>query len=124
MAELYSDLSLNFIANPNSGEVRPLTGERSVKQALQNLLRTPIGTRPYNPKYGTLIYDYIFSLQDAETERLMIKDIEYAIKRFEPRVDLTAIEVNMLEYGIDIKIEYYVKGINTPQEINTVINRA
>ena len=124
MAELYSDLSLNFIANPSSGEVRAISGERAVKSALQNLLRTPVGTKPYNPKYGTLIYDHIFKQQDSNTEELIIKDLEYAINKFEPRVKLIAIEANMADYGINIIIEYYVDGYSTKQEINTVINRA
>ena len=123
MAELYSDLPLNFVPNPNTGDVKAASGERAVKLALMNLLRTPIGTRPYNPEYGTKIYDYLFRPADPFTEQEIVDDIEYSIKKYEPRVTLIAIEANIVEYGIEIRVDYYVKGFSAPQEITTVVSR-
>lgn len=121
---LYSDLSLNFVANPNTGDVKPLSGERAVKNALQNLLRTPVGSKPYNPLYGSNITDYLFRQADNITEKELISDISDTIRAYEPRVILTAIEANMNQNSIEITIEYYVKGFSTPQELTTVIDRA
>lgn len=121
---LYSDLPLSFVANPNTGDVKPVTGERAVKNSLKNLLRTPIGSKPYNPLYGSNITDYLFKPADEITEKELIDDISDTIKAYEPRVSLTAIEANIKDNGIEIIIEYYVKGFSTPQELTTVIDRA
>jgi hypothetical protein len=124
MATLYSDLPLNFVPNPNTGDVKPATGERAVKLALQNLLRTPYGSKPYSPEYGTNITDYLFKQADEFTETDLIDDVADTIKRFEPRVDVVAIEADISGYGIEIVIEYYVKGFSELQEVTTVIDRA
>lgn len=121
---LYSDLPLNFVANPNTGDVRAVSGERAVKNALQNLLRTPVGSKPYNPLYGSNVTDYLFRPADNLTETELIDDIADSITRFEPRVQLVAIETNMKDYGIEITIEYYISGFTQLQELTTVVDRA
>lgn len=123
MAELYSDLPLNFTPNPNTGEVKPASGEKAVRLALLNLIRTPVGSRPYNPNFGSRVFDYLFKPADPLTEDNLTEDLAYAIRTWEPRVDLISIETNMEDYGIEIIIEYYAKGFPQPQQVSTVINK-
>lgn len=123
MAELYSDLPLNFTPNPNTGEVKPASGEKAVRLALLNLIRTPVGSRPYNPNFGSRVFDYLFKPSDPLTEDNLTEDLAYAIRTWEPRVDLISIETNMEDYGIEIIIEYYAKGFPQPQQVSTVINK-
>ena len=123
MAELYSDLPLNFTPNPNTGEVKPASGEKAVRLALLNLIRTPVGSRPYNPNFGSRVFDYLFKPSDPLTEDNLTEDLAYAIRTWEPRGDLISIETNMEDYGIEIIIEYYAKGFPQPQQVSTVINK-
>jgi len=123
MAELYSDLPLNFTPNPNTGDVKPASGEKAVRLALLNLIRTPIGSRPYNPNFGSRVFEYLFKPADPLTEDNLTEDLAYAIRTWEPRVDLISIETNMEDYGIEIIIEYYAKGFSQPQQVSTVINK-
>jgi phage baseplate assembly protein W len=88
------------------------------------LIQTPVGTRPFAPEYGTRIYDYLFEPADQQTELQLNDDLAQAIERYEPRARLVAIETNIQENGIEIKIEYYVVNVPILQQLETVITRS
>lgn len=119
----YSDLPLNFIPNPTTGDVLPSGNDKSVKSGLMNLLRSPVGSKPFYPEYGVNIFRYLFELADPTTESMINEDIARAIKKFEPRVEISAVESSMNDYGIEIRIEYYVKNVPGLQVLETSITR-
>lgn len=119
----FSDLPLNFKVNPITGDIAPARNESAVKKSLINLIRTPVGTRPFAPDYGTRVYDFLFEPADTETELLLNEEIAQAIDRFEPRARVVAIETNMQDNGIELKIEYYVANVPDLQQLETVITR-
>jgi len=123
MATVYSDIALSFVANPNTGDVTPVANERAVKLSLRNLLSTDIGTRPYDPEYGVNLKRYLFKQADALTEVDIIEEIHDAIKTFEPRAIVQAIEANVVPNGIDITIEFKVKDTGIFQTLETLISR-
>lgn len=123
MASAFSDIPLTFKINPITGDIPPARNESAVKKALINLIRTPVGTRPFNPDYGTRVYDYLFEPADTQTELRLNDDLAQAIERFEPRAKLVAIETTMQENGIEVKIEYYVVNVPDLQQLQTVITR-
>lgn len=119
----YSDIPLNFTPNPLTGDVTPLSDARAVKNAMINLLRTPAGTKPFFPEYGTNLDRYLFEPADTITESDLNEEIAETIKRFEPRVKLVAIESSIEEYGIEIKIEFFVVNVPGIQTLETTITR-
>lgn len=119
----YSDISLSFVANPLSGDVRSLTDEAAVRNALLNLIRSPVGTRPSNLDYGTQISEYLFAPADTQTEIELNEDLASSIERFEPRVILISVESNILDSGVEVIVEYYVKNFKDKQVLRTVISR-
>lgn len=120
---IYSDVPLNFTPNPITGDVTALGNERAVKNSLINLLRTPVGTKPFDPEYGTNIERFMFEPGDPLTESELNEEIATTIKKFEPRVKLTAIETSIEDNGIDIRIEYYVVNVPGEQVLETTIAR-
>ena len=124
MTTIYKDIPLSFKANPATGDVKPYVGERAVHGALLNLLRTPIGTRPFDPEYGVGLDRYLFDIADQLTEMEINDTILDAINKHEKRVQVIAIESTFVENGIEVVIEYYVKGYSNQQTIQTVIGRA
>lgn len=119
----FSDIPLNFTPHPITGDVPPVKEEKSVKGALLNLLRSPVGERPFDPEYGVNIEKFLFEQADPITENEINEDIAYAIKTFEPRVELVSIESVMEDYGVDITITYYVKNIPGLQTLETTVTR-
>jgi len=125
MAEsVYKDLSLNLTPNPVTGDTPPATNENAVKKALINLIKTPLGTKPFSPEYGTRLYDFLFKPADAETESDINEELNQCITKFEPRVKVVSITTNMNDNGIEIELNYYVTTVtNTLQTLTTTITR-
>jgi phage baseplate assembly protein W len=119
----YSDISLSLVPNPLSGDVRPVTDEAAVKNSLLNLIRTPVGTRPSNLDYGSRVDEYLFAPADAEAEAELNEEVASSIERFEPRAMVVSVESNILDYGVEIIVEYYVKNFKDKQILRTVISR-
>jgi phage baseplate assembly protein W len=119
----YSDISLSFVQNPLSGDVRPLANEAAVRNALLNLIRTPVGTRPSNLDYGTRVSEFLFAPADTQTEVEVNEEVASAIERFEPRVMVVSVESNILDDGLQVIVEYYVKNFKDKQVLRTVISR-
>lgn len=124
MANFFSDLPLTLIPNPVTGGIQAAKDESAVKKSLINLIKTPIGSRPFRPTYGTKVYDYIFAPADEETELAINDEIAECISTWEPRAQVVAVETSMSENGIEIRVEYYVANIPQVQTLETVISRA
>lgn len=121
---VYKDLSLNLTPNPVTGDSSPATNENAVKKALINLIKTPLGSRPFSPEYGTRLYDFLFRPADGETESDINEELNQCITKFEPRVKIASITTNMDGDGIEIIINYYVTTVsNTLQTLTTTITR-
>jgi phage baseplate assembly protein W len=119
----YSDVSLSFAINPISGDIPTVKDESAVKAALFNLIRTPVGTKPSNMDYGTRLDEYLFALGDGQTEVEINEEIASAIERFEPRVMVVSVESNIIDQGVEIIVEYYVKNFKDMQVLRTLITR-
>jgi len=105
----YKDLSLNFTPNPVTGSITTLKDAAAVKGALLNLLRTPIGTKPFDPAYGTTLDTFLFKPRDAETENEINDEINRCIEKFETRVKVVSITTDMSsDNSIEITINYLV----------------
>lgn len=121
--KFYADIPLSFIPNPTTGDIRAVVNEMSVKNGLTNLLRSRPGSRPFNPEYGIDIEKYLFEMADPITESMLNDQIGKAIKQFEPRVELSAIESTITDNGIEVKIEYYVSNVPSLQTLETTLTR-
>ncbi len=118
----FKDLPLSFTVHPVTKDISMVKNEEAVKSALRNLLKTPQGTRPFRPDYGVNLLRYLFEPATYATEVSINKEIAEAIQRFEPRVQLIAIESKVKENeGIDVTIQYTVTGFQRPQVLETTI---
>ena len=81
---------------PDKHGRRPLmacTYEEHIKQSLRTLLLTARGERVMRPDFGSGLGVYIFESIDATTASLIKSEVESAVARFEPRVDLLDVQV-------------------------------
>jgi phage baseplate assembly protein W len=119
----FSDLPLSLTVNPITGDISTARNESAVKKSLINLLKTPVGTKPFLLDYGTRLQDYLFEPADIETELAINDEIAETIKKFEPRVELVAIESSIQDSGIQIRVDYYVVNVSEPQSLELIIKR-
>src|SRR5688572_7522069 len=87
-----------------------------IDKSLQILLTTTIGERLMEPRYGCNMEEYVFESMSTTTKTLMKDMVQTAILYYEPRIDVTSIEVDdssQLEGLILIKIEYVIRTTNS-----------
>jgi len=124
MAEtiFYKDLSLDFTPHPITGDVRPITDELAIKRSIANLIKTPKGSRPFRPDYGSDVQQYAFQ-QGAFAEDALNRSVYEAISRFEPRVIVTKIESKIDKNDIAINVDYIIRNLNRVSVIETKIKK-
>lgn len=106
----YSDLDFRFRLNPNTKDFVLKKDVEAVKQSVINILLTAPGERPFNPYFGGNLYQYLFENFDAVTEAAIESTIINSLRNFEPRVRITDIQVQNLDYrnALRIKLEFQV----------------
>jgi phage baseplate assembly protein W len=97
------------------GAVGLATGRQDIEQALRLILGTAPGERPMRPEFGCEIHDLVFDTIDASTVGRIETAVRAAVERWEPRIDLTAIEFDldrMDEGALEITIGYRIRATN------------
>ena len=96
-------------------------GENDIEEAIVAILCTAKGERVMRPEFGSSINDFVFAPNNATTHGLIAYHVQEALTRWEPRIDVTDIDVqpDPLEAGrVLINIRYLVKATN--DEVNMV----
>lgn len=120
----YKDLSLDFIPNPVSGDIRPITNDLAVRRSLKNLLSTRRGERLFDSKIGTALQKFLFAPANALTETEINNEVYDTIQRFEPRVIVTSITSKIENDGIEIQIFYTIRNTNVTDSIDLLVSKA
>jgi phage baseplate assembly protein W len=72
---------------------RGLAGLAHVRQSIEDILRTPIGTRVMRREYGSALFALVDAPMDAATVVEIVQAVAAAIGRWEPRVRIQRVEV-------------------------------
>ncbi len=119
----YKDLSLDLIANPISGDIRPITNETAVRRSLINTLRTKKGERPFYYQFGSQLQKYLFEPATPLTEYQINREVNETIQRFEPRVVVNSVESKIDTDGITVKVSYTIINTGTQDSIELLVSR-
>ena len=82
----YIDLSLAFKPSPLTDDITLLKNERSINNAIKNIVMFLPSEVPFNRNIGSNATRYLFELVDEATAALLSQEIERAILFCEPRV--------------------------------------
>jgi phage baseplate assembly protein W len=94
--------------------------EREIAEAIQLILATAPGERPMRPEFGCGVHDYVFAPADENTAGRIAFEVRRALDRWEPRIDVTDVEVGFdaAEAGLlYIDIRYAIRGTNDPRNL-------
>jgi phage baseplate assembly protein W len=98
-----------------TGGIALVAHEQELAQSVELILRTAKGERPMRPDFGCGIWDEVFSPLDATTAGRVAYDVRAALERWEPRIDVTAIDVTYrdgVEGLMDVHISYSERETN------------
>ena len=123
---IYSDIDLNFLAHPVTGDVSKKYDVDAVKQSLKTLILTNYYERPFQPKLGSPVYGMLFDNVDQITANSLKLRIELLINKFEPRVRSQQVDVVPLydENAFEITMYFYVIGVPDPVTFSTILRRS
>jgi phage baseplate assembly protein W len=114
---MYSDLNVDLTTN----YVYDLV---DIKQSINTLLSTRLGTRLFLSGYGTDIEKYLFEPCDRFTASAIMTEVVLAITRWEPRVKLdnpgSAVTADPINQRFIINLVYQVSGYGD-QKFNYVM---
>jgi uncharacterized protein len=101
---------------PESGRLQSADYEESVRQSVLIILGTAKGERVMRPDFGCGIYNLIFEPNTAATAGKITHEIQEALLRFEPRIDVRSVVVvpSSEAYGeqLMVNIAYQVRATN------------
>jgi phage baseplate assembly protein W len=95
------------------GHFAPKGTREVIWAAIVNVLLTPIGTRVRNPEFGSRLYELVFELNDDLLVSLARVYIVEALRKWEPRIEITEAEVyrdSVDEHKLTCRLSYSIKS--------------
>lgn len=92
---------------------KPLTGIAHLRQSIQDILTTPIGTRVQRRDYGSRLYELVDAPTNSETLMQIYAATAEALAAWEPRFRLTQVKIASAEQGaieLNLTGEYLPDG--------------
>lgn len=117
----YLDVDLTFSKKP-AGDIYKKKDAASVKQAIKNLLLTDHYEKPFKPFFGANLRGLLFELADDQTESEVSVNIASTIQRYEPRVEVMDIKVNVLPDQNDMRASIIFKIVSTEEIVTFTTN--
>jgi len=117
----FKDISASFQTNPLNSDLIALNNSNAISRAIRNLILTVPGDKPFQPDLGSEVYESLFDQLDQITAASIQSQIEDTIIKYEPRVQLNAVDVsaNIPNNAFDVQINYEIIGIEaSSQQIN------
>ncbi len=110
--QTFKDISIAFGSHPNTKDLVVVKNDTAIKNALQNLLLTKKGERPFNSLLGSRITELLFDLLDFATASSIQDEIREVVARYETRVNLLEVIVtpNFDNNGYEVYIEFEIIG--------------
>jgi len=97
------------------GAVALARGTDELEQAMRLILMTYPGERPMRPAFGSRLRDFIFEGATRENAAAIGSEVQAALLRWEPRVNVTDVDVTPVtgqEGLLYIDISYVIKATN------------
>jgi len=121
----YKDLSFDFTANPQTGDVATVKDAVSVKRGIKNVLLTAPFERLFQPEFGSGIKNILFEPMTPLTEQRLSDACGDAIDAWEKRasvIDITVIsEEEYNRYRVAIK--FNINNSLITEEVDVFLNR-
>ena len=121
----FTDLSILMSKNSFTDDASVVKNDNAIKQAIKNLVLTQPGEKPFQPLIGSKVSGLLFEPLDAFTADAIRDEIINTINQYEPRVQLTNVDVTPIYEGnkLNISIEYKIVGLPIVETISFVLQR-
>jgi phage baseplate assembly protein W len=100
----------------DGGRVAEVSGEELIRQSIWLILSTAPGERVGRPDFGCGIQNLVFGTQSASTMGEVIHEVESALGKWEPRIDIASVDAKVdpdEPTVLLIEIDYVVRATNS-----------
>lgn len=98
--------------NPSNGRYEYAKDDTSLRDSMINILLTRPGERLMRPEFGAGLQNFIHQPNNISTRQLMADTIARALKRWEPRLVLEAVNVTPDEQNLsEVAIEIHYRSL-------------
>lgn len=119
----YSDLDLVFDIHPIKKDLILNKDISAVTKAIRNLILTSHYERPFHPEIGSNVKKGLFELDDGVSHGFIEREIADVITNFEPRVQLSSINVYTTNNYVMVDISFYLTNSSELTNIKIPISR-
>ena len=121
----YADLSFDFTANPQTGDVATVKDAVSVKRGIKNILLTAESERLFQPEIGSGIKNILFEPMTPLTEQRLSDACRDAIDAWEKRASVINIAViSEEEYNrYRVAIKFNINNSLETEQVDVFLNR-
>jgi phage baseplate assembly protein W len=103
-----------------TGSLGLVSDHAEIRESIRLILGTAYGERPMRPEFGCGIHELVFAPANARTAGRAAYEVQASLRRWEPRIDVTDIDVTFEEGGVGImylSITYTIRGTNDPRNL-------
>ena len=110
--QTFKDLSVTFKKHPVTDDLVAVKDKAAIVQAIQGILLTRKGERPFQPELGCDIQDLLFEPLDYGSAAMIKQEIAKCINKYEPRVRVQRIycNVDFDNNGYNVEMQYKIVG--------------
>ena len=114
----FKDISMSFQVNPLNSDLIGLKNENATARSVRNIVFTLPGEKFFDENFGSRISATLFENIDDISAGLINDEIRQSINRYEPRVELTDVEVSpdFDNNQFDVLIVYNIIGADVPPQ--------
>ena len=124
VSQSFKDISASFKVNPLNEDIIATKNATAIARSVRNLVLTKQGERFFTPILGSQVSALLFENIDKLTASAIADEIRITIDNFEPRVELTEVDV-FPDYDnseFNVTIRYKIIGIDVqPQQLSFVL---
>ena len=124
--QTFKDLSVTFKKHPVTDDLVQVKDKAAIVQAIQGLLLTRKGERPFQPELGCDVQNMLFEPLDYASAGTIKQEIRETIDRYEPRVTVTKLDCtpDFDNNGYIVEMQYTIVGRNDiPVAVEFILER-
>lgn len=126
----YTDLDLDFLAHPTTGDIVRKTGVDAIKRSVRNLILTNFYDRKFRHYIGSNGQKILFDLVNPFTAEQLKNAIREVIENFEPRVQLfdnsnngVLVQVSPDNNGYIVRLSFIIVNTGAPAVVSFFLER-